>query len=125
MPEDLLARIEQHTVVFGEHTEHLLAMGRSLKRGLLLFGPPGTGKTFTTLMYLAQRMPEGTVILTTGRGMGMIQSVAQMARLLAPSMVVLEDVDLIAQERGQPLQPTGPLFSSCSTKYMACATIAT
>ena len=33
-----------------------------------------------------------------------------MARALAPTMVVLEDVDLIAQERGQPFQPTGPLL---------------
>jgi AAA+ superfamily predicted ATPase len=109
LPEELLARIERHTVVFAEHAERLMAMGRSLKRGLLLFGPPGVGKTFT-LMYLARCMPGRTVILTTGRGMGMIQAVAQMARLLAPAMVVLEDVDLIAQERGQPFQATGPLL---------------
>jgi len=63
-----------------------------------------------TVMYLVGRMPGRTVILTTGRGMGMLQAVAQMARLLAPAMVVLEDVDLIAQERGQPFQQTGPLL---------------
>jgi ATP-dependent 26S proteasome regulatory subunit len=61
-------------------------------------------------MYLVGRMPGRTVILTTGRGMGMIQAVGHMARVLAPAMVVLEDVDLIAQERGQPFQQTGPLL---------------
>jgi ATP-dependent 26S proteasome regulatory subunit len=61
-------------------------------------------------MYLIGRMRGRTAILTSGRGMGMVQTVAQMARLLAPSMVVLEDVDLIAQERGQPFMPTGPLL---------------
>src|SRR5918996_2582953 len=60
-------------------------------------------------MYLAGRMPGRTVILTTGRGMGMVQSVAQMARTLAPSMVVLEDVDLVALERMNP-QAVGPLL---------------
>jgi ATP-dependent 26S proteasome regulatory subunit len=34
--------------------------------------------------------------------MGLIQTVAAMARKLAPSMVVLEDVDLVAQERTTP-----------------------
>jgi AAA+ superfamily predicted ATPase len=109
LPETLLERIERQTFVFAEHAEALLAAGRSLKRGLLLFGPPGIGKTLT-VMYLVGRMPGRTVILTTGRGMGMIQAVGQMARVLSPAMVVLEDVDLIAQERGQPFQQTGPLL---------------
>ncbi|HEV8637770.1 MAG TPA: AAA family ATPase [Chloroflexota bacterium] len=109
LPDGLLERIERHTVVFSERAEHLLAGGRSLKRGLLLYGPPGTGKTLT-LMYLVGRMPGRTVILTTGRGMGMVQTVAQMARTLAPAMVVLEDVDLIAEHRGQPFSPAGPLL---------------
>jgi ATP-dependent 26S proteasome regulatory subunit len=39
----------------------------------------------------------------------MVQAVAQLARKLAPAMVVLEDVDLIAQERGLPLA-AGPLL---------------
>jgi ATPase family associated with various cellular activities (AAA) len=109
LPAGLLERVERHTVGFAEHAETLLAAGRSLKRGLLLYGPPGTGKTLT-VMYLAGRMPDRTLLLTTGRGMGMIELIAAMARQLAPSMVVLEDVDLIAEERGQPYQRTGPLL---------------
>jgi len=42
--------------------------------------------------------------------MGLLQTVVQMARILAPAMVVLEDVDLIAEERGQPFGRTGPLL---------------
>jgi ATP-dependent 26S proteasome regulatory subunit len=109
LPPGLLERVERHTITFSEHSEELLAAGRSLKRGLLLYGAPGTGKTLT-VMYLCGRMPERTVILTTGRGLGMVGLVSQMARQLAPSMVVLEDVDLIAEERGQPFTPTGPLL---------------
>jgi len=101
LPAGLLERIERQTIVFSEHAEDLLRSGRSLKRGLLLFGLPGTGKTLT-VMYLIARMPERTVLLTTGSGMGLIQTVASMARQLAPSMIVLEDVDLVAQERTTP-----------------------
>lgn len=109
LPPGLLDRVERHTVVFARHVERLLAAGRALKRGILLFGAPGTGKTLT-VNYLVGQMPDRTVILTTGRGMGMTQQVARMARSLAPSMVVLEDVDLIAEHRGQPFLPTGPLL---------------
>ena len=109
LPAGLLERVERHTVGFAEHAETLLAAGRSLKRGLLLHGPPGTGKTLT-VMYLAGRMPDRTLLLTTGRGMGLVELIAAMARQLAPAMVVLEDVDLIAEERGQPFARTGPLL---------------
>jgi ATP-dependent 26S proteasome regulatory subunit len=109
LPAGVLERIERHTVVFAAQAERLKAAGRSLKRGLLLHGPPGTGKTLT-VMYLAGRMPGRTVLLTTGFGMGVLHPVAQMARVLAPAMVVLEDVDLIAEERSNPWARGGPLL---------------
>jgi len=109
LPEELLERIERHTFVFAEHADRLRAAGRSLKRGMLLYGPPGTGKTLT-LMYLIGRMEGRTVLLTTGLGMGLLDPVMQMARSLAPSMVILEDVDLIAEERGMPHSSGGLLF---------------
>jgi hypothetical protein len=109
LPDDLLARIERHTVVFANHAAALQAAGRSLKRGMLLHGTPGTGKTLT-LMYLIGQMPGRTVLLVTGVGMGLLRIAIQMARTLAPSMVVLEDVDLIAQDRGDPFNPGGRLL---------------
>jgi DNA polymerase III delta prime subunit len=109
LPAGLLERIERQIVAVAEHADRLLAAGRSLKRGLLLYGPPGTGKTLTPL-YLFGQMPGRTIILATGLGMGLLQPVAQLARTLAPSMVVLEDVDLIAPERGHPFECGGPLL---------------
>lgn len=109
LPAGLLERVERHTVGFSQHAQRLQAAGRSLKRGLLLYGPAGTGKTLT-VTYLTGLMAERTTILTTGRGLGLTQQVAQMARTLAPSMVVIEDVDLIAEHRGQPFMPTVPLL---------------
>jgi hypothetical protein len=98
LPAGVLERIERQTVGFARLGERMRAAGRHLKRGLLLYGPPGTGKTLTA-MYLASQMPDRTIILLTGRGIGLIQQSCAMARLLQPATVILEDVDLIAEER--------------------------
>jgi hypothetical protein len=98
LPNGLLERIERQTIGFGRHSQRLLAAGRHLKRGLLLHGPPGTGKTLT-IMYLAGSMRERTVLLLTGRGLGLIGRTCAMARALQPAIVVLEDIDLVAEER--------------------------
>jgi hypothetical protein len=98
LPEGLLKRIERQTLGFAKHSEKLLAMGRHLKRGLLLHGAPGTGKTLTA-MYLASQMSGRTVLVLTGRGVGLIERSCALARMLQPSIVILEDVDLVAEER--------------------------
>jgi hypothetical protein len=98
LPEGVLEQLERHTIGFVRHKERLLASGRHLRRGLLLYGPPGTGKTLSA-MYLAGRMPDRTVILLTGQGFKLTEQACRLARLLQPAMVVLEDVDLVAEER--------------------------
>lgn len=98
LPQGLLERIERQTLGFGRQSQRLRAAGRHLKRGLLLHGAPGTGKTLT-LMYLAAAMRDRTVLLMTGRNLGLIGRTCAMARVLQPSIVVLEDVDLVAEER--------------------------
>lgn len=98
LPEGLLERIERHTIGFVRYADHLLAAGRHLKRGLLLHGRPGTGKTLTA-MYLANAMKGRTVFLVTGFGQGLIESTCQMARALAPATIIIEDVDLIGRDR--------------------------
>jgi len=98
LPQGVLERVERQTIGFARQREKLKAMGRHIKRGLLLYGPPGTGKTLTA-MYLAHQMPERTVILLTGHSVGMLEPSCKMARLLQPATIVLEDVDLVAEER--------------------------
>ena len=98
LQDGLLDRIERQTINFSKHAQKLLAAGRHLRRGVLLHGAPGTGKTLTA-MYLASEMAGRTVLVVTGRGMGLIEEVGAMARALQPSTVIVEDVDLIAEER--------------------------
>lgn len=97
-PAGVLESIEQHVAGVGDLTGELREAGQHLKRGLLLYGPPGTGKTHT-VRYLTGKLTGTTVILLTGRSIRFVESAAALARRLQPSMVVLEDVDLIAMDR--------------------------
>jgi MoxR-like ATPase len=99
LPEGVLTSIERHVVRSAEQTEALRAHGQHLKRGLLLYGPPGTGKTHT-VRYLLSRLPECSAFVLSGRAMFRhLRATTALARRLAPSVVVVEDVDLIAQDR--------------------------
>jgi ATP-dependent 26S proteasome regulatory subunit len=98
LPDGVLERVERQTVGFARHADALLAAGRHLKRGLLMHGPPGTGKTLT-IMHLAGRMPDRTVLLVTGGNLYGLGPAIEAARTLVPAMVVLEDVDLVARDR--------------------------
>ena len=98
LPEGLLERVERHTIRFGQLAEKLRSASRHLKRGLLLHGSPGTGKTLTA-MYIAGQSPDRTVILLTGRGLGLIEQSCAIARALQPATIIIEDVDLIGEER--------------------------
>jgi len=98
LPAGLLERIERHAVDFAKHKDHLLEAGFPLKRGILLHGVPGTGKTLT-VRYLLTKLSNRTTILVHGHGLRHIEQVCDLARTLNPSIVVIEDVDLIAEDR--------------------------
>jgi ATP-dependent 26S proteasome regulatory subunit len=55
-------------------------------------------------MYLSSQMRDRTVLLLAGPQLGLLRPACAMARVLQPATVVLEDVDLIAEERTQPGQ---------------------
>src|SRR3984885_8032506 len=96
LPEGLLKRIERQSIDTTKYREAMLAAGQRLKRGLLLHGSPGTGKTLTA-MYVASQMEERTVLVMTGRGMGLLEQTCEMARRLEPALIIIEDVDLIGE----------------------------
>ena len=50
-------------------------------------------------MYLVSQMSGRSVLLLTGAGMRSIEAACHLARMLAPTTVILEDVDLIGTER--------------------------
>jgi hypothetical protein len=108
LPGDLLDGIERQVLGIARHSQTLLANGQHLKRGVLLHGPPGTGKSHT-VRYLLSQLPGVTAILLTGAALAFIGEACEMARALQPAVVVVEDVDLIAAQR-RPGSPPHPLL---------------
>ena len=107
LPEGTLDHVRAHVVGLAEHREELRARGQHLKRGILLYGPPGTGKTHT-VRHLIGSSQDTTVVLLSGQQFQFVTDAAQVARAHQPAIVVLEDCDLVAEDRdygpsGRPL----------------------
>lgn len=98
LPPDLLDGIEQQVIGVARYADRLRASGQHLKRGVLLHGAPGTGKTHT-IRYLLGQLTDSTVVVLSGGALGLVQQACSVARTLQPSVVVVEDVDLIAEDR--------------------------
>jgi len=109
LPPEVLENIERQVLGVGRHSGRLLASGQHLKRGLLLHGAPGTGKTHT-VRYLLARLPEATVIVISGRALERIREACSVARTLQPAIIVVEDVDLIAEQREKTRPGEHPLL---------------
>ena len=98
LPEGTLEQVRAHVVGLAEHRDQLREKGQHLKRGVLLYGPPGTGKTHT-VRHLVGATPQATVVLLSGAEMVHVGAAAQIARAHQPAIVVIEDCDLIAEDR--------------------------
>jgi len=110
LPDGALDRVRAHVIGIREHAPLILEGGGHLKRGVLLYGPPGTGKTLTVSHLISQAEGMTTVVLT-GLAIRFISEATQLARAMQPSVVVLEDVDLIAGDREMFGGPQPLLFA--------------
>lgn len=98
LPQRTLNLLERNVIQFVKQRPRLRQMRMSTKKGLLFYGPPGTGKTHT-IHFLARGLPGHTTLLISAEQVGLLSEYMTLARLLQPSIVVLEDVDLIARDR--------------------------
>ena len=98
LPEGTLDQVRAHVVGLAQHRDRLREQGQHLKRGVLLYGPPGTGKTHT-VRHLVSAALDTTVVLLSGTELAYVGEAAQIARAHQPAIVVIEDCDLIAEDR--------------------------
>ncbi|QDT80620.1 ATP-dependent zinc metalloprotease FtsH 3 [Gimesia maris] len=104
LPAATLELLERNVIQFVKQRERLSQFKQSTKKGILFYGPPGTGKTHT-IHYLSRTLPGHTTLLISAEQVGMLDEYMTLARLLQPSIVVLEDVDLIARDRNHMESP--------------------
>jgi len=113
LPETTLKLLDRNILNFVKHRAQLRQLGQSTRKGILLYGPPGTGKTHT-IRYLASNLPGHTTLIITAAQVGFLGVYMNLARLLQPAMVVIEDVDLIARNR----EMMGPCEESLLNKLL-------
>ena len=110
LPEQTLKLLDRNAVDFVGNRAALRKLGQSTRKGILLYGPPGTGKTHT-IRYLATHLPGHTTLIITAEQVGLLGAYMNLARLLQPTMVVIEDVDLIARDREEMGSCEEPLLN--------------
>ncbi len=110
LPATTFEDLRRQVVGVARNSARLRAAGQHLKRGLLLYGPPGVGKTHS-VRYLISELVGTTVVELTGETLHAIREACSVARALQPAMVVVEDVDLIAEQRDHGGGETPLLFT--------------
>jgi hypothetical protein len=110
LPADTFDDLRRQVVGVARNSARLRAAGQHLKRGILLYGPPGVGKTHS-LRYLISELVGTTVVELTGETLHGIREACSVARTLQPAMIIVEDVDLIAEERSHYSGETPLLFT--------------
>ena len=116
LPEATLKLLDRNVLSFVKDRPRLRRLGQSTRKGILLYGPPGTGKTHT-IRYLANHLPGHTTLIITAGQIGLLGQYMNLARLLQPAMVVIEDADLIARDRNQMGACDEVLLNRFSTRW--------
>lgn len=118
-PEGFVNRLIADTVFFlqGEIAARLREWGVPAKRGVLLHGAPGNGKTILTRICAKSALAQGMNVViiegkrrsrqsTGGDTMGVGDELRQGAAR-GPSLLIFEDIDLHCQRRQEPIQQDG------------------
>lgn len=96
--EDVRDILQRNVIDLQNKREILKAHRVPVRRGVLLYGPPGTGKTFAC-RYICGRLADTTRIIVTGTALSRVNAIFSVARMFQPSLVILEDVDLVFASR--------------------------
>ena len=97
--------IEANTVGFLNRRAKLATYGIPPRRGVILVGEPGTGKTLISKI-LMNRSPGITCLVAHQSGLEhsrYIYELYNLAEDLKPSIVFIEDIDLVGEKRGEGL----------------------
>jgi len=96
LSEEISCEIQRSVERFFERRESYRQLGFAWRRGILLIGPPGTGKTMVVKAVAASRPELPFLYVRDLEGHGedwAIGAIFQRARALAPTILAFEDID--------------------------------
>ena len=96
--DDVRHALRRNVIDLHRKRELLKSHHVPIRRGVLLYGPPGTGKTFAC-RYLCWKLPDTTRIIVSGTALFQVRSIFSLARMLQPTLLILEDIDLVFASR--------------------------
>lgn len=101
VPDAVWTEVDLGVASVRDRHDLLNAHGLGARRGVLLCGPPGTGKSAVSAVVAAEVVGEFTVIYVEAKaGADLLTAVVEEAqRLGGPVLIVLEDVDLWCRDR--------------------------
>ncbi len=106
--DEVKARLEAAFLAPIRNPELVRLYGKSLRGGLLLYGPPGCGKTFVA-KALAGEMGAKMISVSLadvmdkyiGQSERNLQAIFEIARQNAPCVIFLDEIDALGQKRAQ------------------------
>jgi len=100
VPAEVWAEIDLNIASVTVHRQLMERLGLGVRRGILLAGPPGVGKTVISQVIARELLGEFTVIMVDARaGQAALTGVYKEARSFGPTLIVIEDIDLIVESR--------------------------
>ena len=102
LPDDPSTEVLRHIVEFWDKRDAFADLGITYKRGIILYGPPGSGKS-VTIYRLASMLQRYDAVMLPCRNAQDAATAIEIVKLLEPTrkiVVVLEDIDGMINRSG-------------------------